>query len=348
MIAFPLLAMTFSVACASVSFWDAVRRPKPERIVWTIAFIVFAVAAGSEVMGSLSGWSPSLARVYYLAGAVLVVGLLGLGELYLLFGSRMPALTPGVTLLVITLAVTLVWGAPIDESRLESAGWSAIEKGPALIALAASINILGTLVLCGGALWSAWRLRSTPASIHRALGCALIALGAIVVALGGTLTRLGQREYLYLAMTVGTATIFAGILQTRRAPRQNDALQSSVQESAEIVGVEPRLTLLPPALVDAARSRRGADAISYIVDVLLPLDEGELEQRVREWGATVDLRPPLSRLQATRVWTLRCELPVQERTHFDQLPLHLQAQIAELYTEVWVESSLGSSDVQPA
>lgn len=345
MVVFPILAMAFSLACAAISGWDAVKRPKPERIVWTVAFLLFAVAAGSEVAGSVAAWTPLLARVYYLTGAVLVVGLLALGELYLLFGPKMPAIAPGVTLLVVALATTLVWGAPVDQDLLASAGWSAIEKGPALIVLAASINIVGTVVLCGGALWSAWRLRAKPEMTQRAVGCALIALGALIVAMGGTLTRLGQREYLYLAMTLGIATIFAGILQTRRGLRTSTAAGMAQRSTDPISGSRPRLTLLGPGLVGDIRSGEG---INYIVDQLLSLSEADLEQKVRDWGATIALQPPLDRTQAARVWKLRCELPLNERPLYDRLPLGLQAQIAELHAEIWADQTERTADMQRA
>src|SRR5688572_26763161 len=106
MIAFPAVAALVALVCALFVGADAWRRPRPERIVWAVAFLVFGLSAASEVAGSLAGWTPMLARVYYLAGAVLVVGLLALGELYLLFQDRMPSVTPGVALLICALAAT--------------------------------------------------------------------------------------------------------------------------------------------------------------------------------------------------------------------------------------------------
>src|SRR4051794_28769635 len=103
MIALPALAAAVALACAAFVGRDAFHRPRPERVIWTIAFLVFAVAAAAEVLGATLGWTAALARVYYLAGAVLVVGLLALGELYLLFPGRMPSLTPGITLLVVAV-----------------------------------------------------------------------------------------------------------------------------------------------------------------------------------------------------------------------------------------------------
>src|SRR5581483_11190616 len=112
---------------------DAARRPKPDKIAWLIAFALFAVAAACEVAGSLAGWTPLLARVYYLAGAVLVVGYLALGELYLLAPRATRRFGPGVMLLLTALAVTVVLDAPIDAARLSADGWRALQRGPALV-----------------------------------------------------------------------------------------------------------------------------------------------------------------------------------------------------------------------
>ena len=84
------MAAVIAAICAAFVGWDALRRPRPERVIWAAAFLLFTVAAACEVIGSAIGWSPTLARVYYLTGAVLVVGVLALGELYLLLPGRMP------------------------------------------------------------------------------------------------------------------------------------------------------------------------------------------------------------------------------------------------------------------
>ena len=159
-IALPAAAAVIAAICAAIVGWDALRRPRPERVIWAGAFLLFMIAAACEVIGSATGWSPILARVYYLTGAVLVVGVLALGELYLLLPGRMPAITPGVSLLIVAVSTTAVWSAPIDSARLTTAGWQALERGPFLVALAATINAGGTIVLAGGALYSAWKLRT--------------------------------------------------------------------------------------------------------------------------------------------------------------------------------------------
>lgn len=319
---FPAVAAGVALACAVVVGWDALKRPRPERVVWFVAFLVFFVAAGAEVAGAALGWSPTLARVYYLAGAVLVVGLLALGEAYLLWPNRMPAATPGVALLVVAIAATVVWSAPVDAARLPEAGWHALERGRALVLLAVSINAGGTLVLVGGALYSAATFRANDGWNRRVAGCVLIALGAVLVALGGSLTRFGRPEYLYLAMSAGIAVIFAGVLLTRPA--------------------RGRGRTAPRAGAAAAGDDEG---LRFIAERLLPLHDEAIAEASRRWSAAPIAGDVLSREQARQTWALRVLLVEPARARFDGLPLVVQAQLADLYTHVWSETgALGRAE----
>jgi hypothetical protein len=304
---FPAAAALIALACAGVVGWDARRWPRPERIVWFVAFLVFFLAAAAEVVGAVLGWSPALARIYYLAGAVLVVGLLALGEAYLLWPARMPAATPGIALLIVAVAATVVWSAPVDAAALPEIGWHALERGPALVALAVGINAGGTLVLVGGALYSALRLRAAAGSRRRAVGCVLIAAGAVMVAMGGTLTRLGRPEYLYVAMAAGIAVIFGGVLLTR--PRDRRARATAGEGDDE--------------------------GVRFIVEKLLPLESGAIADVCRRWSAAPIDGEALTREQARQTWALRVLLPDADRDRFDDLPLTVQAQLADLHRHVW-------------
>ena len=198
--------------CAAFVGWDALRRPSPERVTWTAAFLLFTVAAACEVIGSAIGWSPTLARVYYLTGAVLVVGgvrarrALSLaagshacGHAWHFLADRCRGRNRGLE-----RADRL--GA-INGGRLASAGTRAVPR-----CARCDDQCWGTMVLAGGALYSAWTLRAAGGSGQRAAGCVLIAVGTVVVALGRTLSRFGRPGYLYLAMVLGIAIIFAGVV----------------------------------------------------------------------------------------------------------------------------------------
>lgn len=329
MIAFPAFAALVAALCAASLVRDAFHRPRPERITWALAFIIFAVAAGAEVLGATLGWNATLARVYYLCGAVLVVGVLALGELYLLFPGKLPSFTTGLALLVTALAATIVWSAPIDQQRLQTDGWHAIERGPVLVALAVALNAGGTAILAGGALYSAWAMRGKPELRQRAAGCLLIALGTLTVASGGTLTRLGRPEYLYLAMSAGIAIIFSGVLLTRGgAARRTSGLPSPGSSAAR-----SSLVALPRG---GARHLRAHDeGLVFVGQQLQELDAAGLAAFCKKWSATPRDSVDLDRADAQRLWQLRVLLTSEQQQVLDQLPLTTQAQLAELYDDVW-------------
>ena len=329
MTAFPAFAALVAALCAASLVRDAFHRPRPERITWAIAFIIFAVAAGSEVIGSTLGWNVTLARVYYLCGAVLVVGVLALGELYLLFPGKLPTFTVGLALLVTALAATVVWSAPIDQQRLQTEGWHAIERGPVLIALAVALNAGGTAILAGGALYSAWAMRGKPELRQRAAGCLLIAVGTLTVASGGTLTRLGRPEYLYLAMSAGIAIIFSGVLLTRGGISRPRIGLLTQRRSV----TDARLVALPRG---AERTVRAHDeGLVFVAQHLLDLDAADLAAFCQQWSATPRDSTDLDRADAQRLWRLRVLLTADQQAALDRLPLTTQAQLAELYHEVW-------------
>jgi hypothetical protein len=321
--------------------WDAVRRPSPEHVLWALAFAVFAMAAGAEVLGAILGWNPSLARIYYLTGAVLVVGILALGELYLLWPQRMPAVTPGIALLLVAVAVTAVWSAPINAALVQIEGWQAIERGPFLVALTVTMNAGGTLVLVGGALYSAYTLRSKDDAGRRAVGCVLIAVGAITVALGGTLTRFGRLEYLYVAMAVGIALIFAGVLLTRSTDaRRTTRISSDIaDDDSRHRSPGARLISLPSRPGTALMPATAGEGIRFVVESLLPREADAVADACRRWSASPVGGDALSRDQAHQVWALRVQLPEEARNRYDQMPLPVQAQLAELYDQVWSGAS---------
>ena len=212
MVLLPAAALLVSLALATATIRRYLARRRPHELVWSATFGSFALAAGCEVIGGTWGWTPLLARLYYVTGATMSVGYLAVGTLYLLAPRQIALAGLLVTIVQSTAALLLVWRAPVDPEVLAVAGWSALQRRGELIALAITINTLGTAVVVGGALGSAWLLWRGRGPGGRAAGVALIGLGTLVVALGGTLTRLGRHEYLYAAMVPGLLLIFGGYL----------------------------------------------------------------------------------------------------------------------------------------
>lgn len=198
---------------------------RPHELIWGVAFLLFAIGAACQVYADvLGGWTPLVARTYYLTGAVLNVGLLGLGTLYLLFSRRMAHIALVVTLLLTAYAIYVLYTVPANSNALLSAAgthevdWKllfSVDITPRI--LAGLFSGVGSIIVILGALWSAyvfWRKRIMK---ERMVGLILIAVGTFAVALGGTIKGLLHNDdYLYSTMALGVAIMFVGYLQTIR------------------------------------------------------------------------------------------------------------------------------------
>ena len=350
MVVLPIAAALISLIFTGLIAHDAVRRPRPDKLSWVVAFAIFTLAAAAEVIGDLAHWTPLLARVFYLTGAVLVTLFLGLGELYLLAGRRIGRFAPGIALVVVALAVSLVWAAPVDSSRLAADHWRAIDRSGALIAVVAISNAFGVIALAGGSLWSAWQWGRTRQHPHRAIGCLLIALGTLVVAAKGYAEKVGipvNDEGFYALLTVGSAIIFAGYLETRRrdgpVPREaaTDAPDVAVTGMAVAEPPLPDASLdgAAPAAAPAAPMTMGMTmgdaAVRFIEERFLPLADAELGEMAAAWSAPRIAGTTLTREQARRVWALRCRLTPAGQRALDTHSLPATSQLASLYDDVF-------------
>jgi hypothetical protein len=334
-VVFPILSAVIAALCAVVIGRDAQRRPRPDKIAWLIAFAMFALAAGADAAGRELGWTTWLARLYYMTGPALVVAFLAIGELYLLFPARMGRVAPGASVLLTAVWATLVLGAPIDQTRLAEEGWEAIDRSGALKAMALTINIVGTLIIVGGLLWSIWRFSRTGAHRNRMIGCSLIVAGTIAVAMGGTLTRLGHYEYLYIAMSIGIALIFGGVLWTRRPDRP----AVSVGETAAVRAA--------PAANGAVAEPQLVEELAFLVEKVLPGTPAEVRAVCAGWSVQADDDPAMARRDARQAWRLRKHLPASAQDRFDALPVPERRAVVELAAEVLQIPALVRVDETP-
>jgi len=333
-IALPVICSVISLLCASVVFRDARRKPRPDKVAWSIAFLMFALAAGADAAGRAIEWTPWLARLYYATGPALVVAYLAIGQLYLLFPRAMARYGAGGTLLITALWITMVASAPIDRSRLAEDGWEAIDRGPEMVALTVAINATGTLIIVGGTGYSVWRFRKRGTQRNRMIGCALISTGTLVVAAGGSLTRLGHYEYLYIAMAAGVSLIYAGVLMSRKPDRVSQAIGARAvpthPEPSVATVVEPESLAASQAPATPAIS----PALAYIQGVVLRLPDDELDRLCTEWSVPRDDAPSLTRFDARRAWRLRTTLAPPHASMFDTHGVQARRQVTSLYHDV--------------
>lgn len=328
MVVFPLISTVLGFLCAWVIGRDAIRKPRADKVIWTIAFIMFGLAAGADAAGRELGWTPWLAKLYYATGPALVVMFLAIGELYLVIPGRMRRIGPGLPLVVTAFWLALVFNAPINSDRLAVEGWEAIHRDTFMVVTTIILNTVSTLIIVGGTGYSIWNFRRKGIMRNRMIGCAWILVGTLFVATGGSLTRLGHYEYLYVAMSVGIAMIFYGVLYTR----QPDGAP------LRLVSLWPQ-QWMAPSVANRFWLRNGTDpAISYVVS-LLDMPPEDVSRRCAEWSIPVDASPAFSREEAREVWKFRRQLPDESLDRFDGLPVPVRRQIAMLYQDVlaWSE-----------
>jgi hypothetical protein len=79
-----ILALVMSIAL--IDQWRL--RRQPFQLVWALGMAFYGIAAGSEAIAAAAGWNEVLYRTWYLTGAVLTAGWLGLGTIVLLARTR--------------------------------------------------------------------------------------------------------------------------------------------------------------------------------------------------------------------------------------------------------------------
>lgn len=115
--------------------------------------------------------------------------------------------------------IYMIFSAPIDSSVVATEGWEAMQRSLLMKATVAYINTLGTVVLAGGALYSAYSLLRKNIMRERAIGTMLIGIGAIFPAIGGFLSgyfKVADIALLSVSLTLGIVIMFIGFIQTSR------------------------------------------------------------------------------------------------------------------------------------
>jgi hypothetical protein len=221
----PLIAAVVGGAFAVVVGRQYLNRRKPYQAIWALALAMFAVAGAFEAAGQAAGWSDATYKGYYLFGGILNVGWLGIGSLLLLTspGAGRVAVIVMAGISIVGLAAVLVAHTDAALLRAQVPARGAIDVPAALPLLT---NVGGSLLLIGGAAWSAWKSARSGAPRNRVLGLAIIAAGAFIVAGGHSYA---QSRGVYIAQPIseliGIASMFTGYLavearrQQARSPR---------------------------------------------------------------------------------------------------------------------------------
>jgi hypothetical protein len=189
-------------------------RQHPERLHllwWAIGIATYGVGTFTEAATTLGGWNEPTFRAWYISGALLGGAPLAQGTVYLLLSKRTAHILTALLVTYVTIASVAVVLSPIDYAQVEAhrltgrvLGWQWVR------AFSPFVNMYAVVFLIGGAILSALRYSANPATRHRVVANALIALGAILPGIGGTATRMGYTEILYVTELVGLLLTWLG------------------------------------------------------------------------------------------------------------------------------------------
>lgn len=220
----PLGAAAIAFVFAALLVRAFTRRRRPFDACWALAMLMYAVASAMMALGVQGGWTSGEYRAYWLLGALLNVPLLAAGQVLLLFRRRWVLPLVVVVLVFVTAyALAVVRSADMSQGALARdlpSGKEVFGDGTPAHRLPQLIAIPAYLMLVGGTIWSASRMRRTPEARDRFVGLVAIAGGATVIAaVGSAFAAAGNYAVFSLSLAVGIAVMFWGFLRTGRPAR---------------------------------------------------------------------------------------------------------------------------------
>jgi hypothetical protein len=209
-----LVALAF--ALSTFERWLAKRRR--HELAWTVALLLFSLAAAVLGVGVGVGWSEPVFRLYFLFGAVANVPFLALGTVYLLGGPGRGDRWAAAVALAVAFGAGVVAVAPfrhpLPVHELIPQGSEVF--GPLPRVLAAVYSGGGAMVVFGGAAWSAWRFRRG----RMVAANLLIAAGTATLSASGLLNSVADAMTAFaITLVAGITVLFAGFLVASAGPR---------------------------------------------------------------------------------------------------------------------------------
>lgn len=214
MVLFSVLATVVSAVFALVVFLQYRRKRQPYQQAWAIGLAMFAIANAAGVAAQTGQAHENEYRLFYLFGAILNVAWLAVGTLYVTARRAVGDAGLVFACLLSIVATLVVFTSPVDLTAALDSG-RGFEHAPLARILAGVGSGLGSIVLFGGALRSAYVFLRYRHNGRRALANVVIAVGVLIVAAGGTATFTGATGLVGLSNAVGVSIMFAGFLIAR-------------------------------------------------------------------------------------------------------------------------------------
>jgi len=227
---FEALAALCALVAAVFIFDQHLNRPRPHKLLWSLGLLFYAIAAAAAFAGAASHWTVADYKIWYFFGGVMTAAYLGLGTLYLLGPRRVGHIATAIAVIIsvyaalriLTYSVPAATAAQLATSSTNTVTavgnfsvFAPTTHSPTVldVRLAAIImSISGSLLLFGGAAWSAWQFWRKHAPGYRLLSMCLLALGALFPSILTGAVALGYSSAAALGEFLGAVCLLAGLL----------------------------------------------------------------------------------------------------------------------------------------
>jgi len=187
---------------------------RPVYLIWVHSLLFFAVGSGAEAAARLGSWTEGSVKVYYIFGAGLTAGWLGVATL-MLGAPRAGRIAMGLAIAASLLIIWQTLAAAVDPSRLPADGFEALARPPLLRVPVVLMNIAGTFGVLLPTIRSAFRAVRAGEPWARTWSLAMIAAGVFIIggvhSIAGGL-RLAPAAAISLVNAVGVSLMFAGFM----------------------------------------------------------------------------------------------------------------------------------------
>lgn len=186
--------------------------------MWAIGLLFYGLGTLSEVILSLT-FSELMLKIWYISGAMLTAAWLGQGTFYLLIRRRSLVNGFAIGLLVLSLVsiilialspITAAAGSYIPAQPVSGQYKEILTRSGIITALTIILNVYGTILMVGGALYSAYLFWRKQVLLNRVIGNLFIAAGALSPAMAGSFVKAGLVDMLYVSELVGAVLMLIG------------------------------------------------------------------------------------------------------------------------------------------
>ena len=219
----PFTSSLVSFIFAFLVFKRYAKRKGTHLLLWGIGMVFYGIGGFCEGYYGAFGWNDLVFRLWYLIGAILVAAWLGQGTVYLLMNRKVADILMIILLLGSLFMTYKVFNAELDPSLMTTSTHTGGElSGTAIVTPGVRLpwspifNSYGTLMLVGGAVYSAWIFYKKRILLDRTVGNILIAVGAIAPAMGGIFSRFGLPGALYILELFGVIFMFWGFIRSTK------------------------------------------------------------------------------------------------------------------------------------